>query len=89
MFESELTKAREINPHITRGPKFDGIVEFNDDNMTISVSAEGPEAYIYGIKIDLNRMLQSLAERGLLELAQQNIAITTLSTQEENTDSMA
>ena len=70
LFDSELPEVRKINPHIISGPNFDGIIEFNDDSMTISVSAEGPEQHINSIKLDLNQALQSMAERQLLQYAQ-------------------
>lgn len=75
LFEQELPLVREINPHIINGPKFDGIREFIDNKMVISVSAEGPEEFIDSIRMDLNQALQSMAERGLLQYAQPNIKI--------------
>ena len=75
LFEQELPRVREINPHIVSGPKFDGIVDFQNDSMIISVSAEGPEEHIHRIRMDLNQILQSMAERELLEYSQSNITI--------------
>ena len=43
--------------------------------MIIGVSAEGPEEHIYRIRLDLNKALQSMAERQLLQYAQSNITI--------------
>jgi hypothetical protein len=75
LFEEELPKVREINPHIVNGPKFNGILEFQNDQMVVGISAEGPEVYIHSIRKDLNRALQSMAERDLLQYAQSNITI--------------
>ena len=75
LFEEELPEVRKINPHITKGPKYDGIAEFDGDKMIISISAEGPEEHIHSIRMDLNQVLQSMAERELLQYAQSNITI--------------
>ena len=75
LFEKELPQVGKINPHIISGPKFEGILDFDNDRMIIGVSAEGPEEYIYRIRLDLNRALQSMAERQLLQYAQSNITI--------------
>ena len=75
LFEKELPAVGKINPHIISGPKFEGILDFDNDRMIIGVSAEGPEEYIYRIRLDLNRALQSMAERQLLQYAQSNITI--------------
>jgi small conductance mechanosensitive channel len=75
LFEKELPKVREVNPHIVSGPKFNGILEFQNDQMVVGISAEGPEVYIHSIRKDLNRALQSMAERDLLQYAQSNITI--------------
>ena len=79
LFDRELPEVRKINPHIISGPNFDGIIEFNDDRMVISVSAEGPEQYINTIKLDLNQALQSMAERQLLQYAQSDHITINLS----------
>ena len=75
LFEKELPQVGKINPHIISGPKFEGILDFDHDMMIIGVSAEGPEEHIYRIRLDLNRALQSMAERQLLQYAQSNITI--------------
>lgn len=75
LFEKELPKVREVNPHIVSGPKFNGILELQNDQMVVGISAEGPEEHIHSIRKDLNRVLQSMAERELLEYAQSNITI--------------
>ena len=75
LFDEELPLVREINPYIIKGPKFEGIDEFIDDRMIICISAEGPEEHITSIRRDLNQVLQSMAERELLQYAQSNITI--------------
>lgn len=40
LFEKELPQVREVNPHIISGPKFDGILEFQNDKMIIGISVE-------------------------------------------------
>lgn len=75
LFEKELPQVKKVNPHIISGPKFDGILEFQNDKMIIGISVEGPEEYITSIRMDLNRALQSMAERELLEYARSNITI--------------
>ena len=76
LFEKELPEVRKINPHITKGPDYDGIQEFVGDKMIISVKAEGPEEHIKSIRDDLNQALQSMAERELLQYAPSNITIS-------------
>ena len=75
LFDRELPTVRQINPYIINGPSFDGIVEFIDDRMIISISAEGPEEHIDSIRRDLNQALQSMAERELLLYARSDITI--------------
>ena len=65
-----------MNPYIVKGPNFDGIQELVDDRMIISISAEGPEEQIGSIQLDLNRVLQSMVNRGLLEHPKTNVTIT-------------
>ena len=66
---------REANPHIISGPRFNGILEFQEDKMIVSISAEGREEDIYSIRLDLNRALQSMMERELLPYVQSDIVI--------------
>lgn len=87
LFENELPLVREINPYIISGPKFDGILEFQNDKMIISVSAEGQEEHIHSIRLDLNRALQSMAERELLTYAQSSITINVHGTAAEAANS--
>ena len=75
LFEEELPLVREKNPYIIKGPQYDGILEFQKDEMIVGVSAEGPEEHIKSIRMDLNEALQSMAERELLQYAQSNITI--------------
>ena len=76
LFDEELPKVREMNPYIVKGPNFDGIQELVDDRMIISISVEGPEEQIGSIQLDLNRVLQSMVNRGLLEHPKTNVTIT-------------
>jgi small conductance mechanosensitive channel len=69
LLEDELALVAKKNPHITKGPHYDGILEFVDDNMVIGISAEGPEEYMGDIRFDINQTLQSMAERKLLQYA--------------------
>lgn len=69
LLEDELALVAKKNPHITKGPHYDGILEFVDDSMVISISAEGPEEYMGDIRFDINQTLQSMAERKLLQYA--------------------
>ena len=75
LFDEELPKVKEMNPYIVKGPNFDGIQELVDDRMIISISAEGPEEQIGSIQLDLNRVLQSMVNRGLLEHPKTNVTI--------------
>ena len=75
LFERELPLVGKINPHIVSGPKFDGILELENDSMVIGISAEGPEEHINSIKLDLNQALQSMAERKLLKYTPSNIVV--------------
>lgn len=43
--------------------------------MIVSISAEGAEEHMMAIRFDINRALQSMAERKLLQYAQSNITI--------------
>ena len=76
LFDEELPKVKEMNPYIVKGPNFDGIQELVDDRMIISISVEGPEEQIGSIQLDLNRVLQSMVNRGLLEHPKTNVTIT-------------
>lgn len=75
LFDKELPLVREANPHIISGPRFNGILEFQEDKMIVSISAEGREEDIYSIRLDLNRALQSMMERELLPYVQSDIVI--------------
>ena len=75
LFDEELPLVAQKNPYIISGPKFDGIHEFNEDKMIVSISAEGAEEHMTAIRFDINRALQSMAERKLLQYAQSNITI--------------
>ena len=68
LFEQELLKVKQTNPHIISGPKFDGIVDLADGVMTVGVSAGGSEEWIESIRKDLNETLQSMAERGEIKI---------------------
>lgn len=76
LFDRELPEVAKNNPDIISGPKFDGIKEIYDDKMTISISAECLESNIYGIELALNEAIQSMAERKLLQLAQNKIVVS-------------
>lgn len=69
VLEAELPLVAQKNPNITKGPHYDGILEFVDDSMVISISAEGPEEHMSDIRFDINQTLQSMAERKLLHYA--------------------
>lgn len=86
LLEEELPLVTKINPHITSGPKYDGITEFEGDKMILSISAEGPEEYCESIKRDINLVLQSLAERELLHLPASNITINLEGVAAKGTD---
>ena len=75
LFEKELPLVKKSNPFITKGPDFEGILEFKGNSMIIGISAEGPHENIYGIKLDLNHLLQSMVERELLIYSNSNITI--------------
>jgi small conductance mechanosensitive channel len=67
VLEAELPLVAQKNPHITKGPSFDGIQKFDGDKMTISISAEGLEEHMKDIRFDINLALQSMVKRGELE----------------------
>ena len=75
LLERELPQVRKVNPHIEKGPRFEGILDFDDDRMIIGISAEGREEYIQTIRRDLNAALQSMAERQLLQYARSHITV--------------
>ena len=75
LFDEELPLVAQKNPYIISGPRFNGINEFNEDKMIVSISAEGAEEHMMAIRFDINRALQSMAERKLLQYAQSNITI--------------
>ena len=89
LLEKELPKVRKINPHIIKGPEFDGILELANGRMILGISAEGPEEYITSIKKDMNRVLQSMAERELLRYAQPNITINVNGTAADKAEDRA
>ena len=75
LLDQELPLVRMINPYITKGPVFDGILDFKGDSMIIGIAAEGPHEHINDIRLDLNQLLQSMVERELLIYSHSNITI--------------
>ena len=62
LFDKELPLVKEANPYIISGPRFNGILEFQEDKMIVSISAEGQEEHIYSIRLELNNYDKPLIE---------------------------
>lgn len=68
MLERELPAYKDKIPGIIRGPVFWGVAGVADGKMTLEIGAEAREEERYAVERGLNRMLQSLYERKLIEI---------------------
>ena len=67
MLARELPSYKDKIPGIISGPSFGGITGVEDGKMTLEIVAEAREEDINSVSMGLNRMMQSLYERGLLK----------------------
>ena len=68
MLAKELPAYKDKIPGMIKGPRYLGVAGVADGKMTLEIGAETKEENRYDVERGLNRMLQSLYERGLIEV---------------------
>ena len=68
MLEKEMPAYKDKIPGMIKGPRYLGVASVADGKMTLEIGAETKEENRYDVERGLNRMLQSLYERGLIEV---------------------
>ena len=68
MLAKELPVYKDKIPGMIKGPRYLGVAGVADGKMTLEIGAETKEENRYLVERGLNRMLQSLYERGLIEV---------------------
>ena len=67
MLARELPAYRDKIPGIISGPAYAGVASVADGKMKLEIIAEAKEEDLFRVERGMNRMLQSLYERGLLK----------------------
>ena len=75
MLARELPAYKEKIPGLISGPRYLGVTGIADGRITLEIIAEAKEENLHAVGRGMNRMLQSLYERGLIDVEKSSTSV--------------
>ena len=75
MLARELPAYKEKIPGLISGPRYLGVTGIADGRITLEIIAEAKEENLHAVVRGMNRMLQSLYERGLIDVEKSSTSV--------------